>query len=198
MYTELECGHTYYWRVRARRATTGEEISSPWSATMYFTVKTGLPVETKHLGPILLKPANGARCVSPSPAFSWSPMFGSTRYEFVLAKDAALTQVIARAIVPSTAYEYDGKLDWNTAYFWQVRAIEPIVGEPSPVASFTVVVREVLAAPSAPSPPSSPPFWIWAAIAIYVALVVAIIGLLKARPADEESEVSIINKQPYR
>jgi len=190
----LECGHTYYWRVRGRRATTGEEIRSPWSATMYFTVKTGLPVVTEHLGPILLKPSNGARCVSPSPAFSWSPMFGSTRYEFVLAKDAALTQVIARAIVPSTAYEYDGKLDWNTAYFWRVRAVEPVLGEPGPVANFTVVAREVLAAPSASSPPAPPPFWIWAAIAIYVALVVAIIGLIRARPVDEEAEVSTINK----
>ncbi|TRZ93726.1 MAG: hypothetical protein D4R82_04735 [Dehalococcoidia bacterium] len=190
----LECGHTYYWRVRGRRATTGEEIRSPWSATMYFTVKTGLPVVTEHLGPILLKPSNGARCVSPPPAFSWSPVFGSTRYEFVLAKDAALTHVIARAIVSATAYEYGGKLDWNTAYFWQVRAVEPILGEPSPVANFTVVAREVLAVHSAPSPPSPPPFWIWAAIAIYVALVVAIIGLIRARPVDEEAEVSTINK----
>ncbi len=190
----LECGHIYYWRVRGRRATTGEEIRSPWSATMYFTVKTGLPVVTEHLGPILLKPSNGARCVSSSPAFSWSPVFGSTRYEFVLAKDAALTQVVARAVMPATAYEYDGKLDWNTAYFWQVRAVEPILGEPSPVANFTVVAREVLAVPSAPSPPSPPPFWIWAAIAIYAILVIAIIGLIRARPVDGGSEVSTINK----
>jgi hypothetical protein len=177
----LECGHTYYWRVRARRSITGDIIRSPWSATMYFTVEAGLPARTKQLGPALLGPVNGARGVSPSPAFSWSPMPGTTRYEFILAKDAALTQVIVKAKVPTTAYKYDGQLEWNATHFWQVRALEPIASEPSPVASFTVIAKKAPMAPHA-SPPSVSPLWVWVGIAIiYVALVVAIVVLIKRR-----------------
>lgn len=177
----LECGHTYYWRVRARRGITGDIIRSPWSATMYFTVEAGLPARTKQLGPALLGPVNGARGVSPSPAFSWSPMPGTTRYEFILAKDAALTQVIVKAKVPTTAYKYDGQLEWNATHFWQVRALEPIASEPSPVASFTVIGKKAPMAPHA-SPPSASPLWVWVGIAIiYVALVVAIVVLIKRR-----------------
>jgi hypothetical protein len=29
----LECGHTYYWRIRTRAAASGEIIRSPWSET---------------------------------------------------------------------------------------------------------------------------------------------------------------------
>jgi len=177
----LECGHTYYWRVRARGSITGDIIRSPWSATMYFTVEAGLPARTKQLGPALLGPVNGARGVSPSPAFSWSPMPGTTRYEFILAKDAALTQVIVKAKVPTTAYKYDGQLEWNATHFWQVRALEPIASEPSPVASFTVIVKKAPMASHA-SPPSVSPLWVWVGIAIiYVALVVAIVVLIKRR-----------------
>lgn len=190
----LEANHTFYWRVRARTATTGEEIRSPWSATMFFTVKAGLPAETKHFGPTLLKPASGATDVPRTPAFSWSPIPRTTNYEFILAKDAGLAQVTAKVTVPTTAYEYDGKLDWNSAYFWQVRAIEPVVSEPSPVATFTVIAKEIPSAPSA-SPPSSPPsFWIWVAIAIYAALVAAIIVWVRMRPAYEVSEATDANK----
>jgi hypothetical protein len=177
----LESGHTYYWRVRVRGAVTGEIVRSPWSATMYFTIEAGLPARTKQLGPALLGPVNGARGVSPSPAFSWSPMPGTTRYEFILAKDAALTQLIVKVKVPTTAYKYDGKLEWNAAHFWQVRALEPIASEPSPVASFTVITKKAPMASHA-SPSSVSLLWACVGIAtIYVALVVAIVVLIKRR-----------------
>jgi len=178
----LECGHTYYWRVRARRATTGEIIRSPWSATMYFTVKTGLPVRSEHLGPVLLKPTHGARDVSLSPAFSWSPIPGTEQYEFILAEDPALTRVVATVTVLATAYEYDGELDRNTAYFWRVTALAPVASEPSPVFTFTVKAKSAPDTPYASLPPVSP-FWVWIAIAIYVALVAAIIVWVRIRAA---------------
>jgi len=178
----LECGHTYYWRVRARRATTGEIIRSPWSATMYFTVKTGLPVRSEHLGPVLLKPTHGARDVSLSPAFSWSPIPGTEQYEFILAEDPALTRVVATVTVLATAYEYDGELDRNTAYFWRVTALAPVASEPSPVFTFTVKAKSAPDTPYAPLPPVSP-LWVWIAIAIYVALVAAIIVWVRIRAA---------------
>jgi len=194
MYTPLEASHTYYWRVRARSGVSSqgtiEEIRSPWSATMFFTVKAGLPVRTEHLGPVLLNPVNCARDVSLCPAFSWAPIPGTTRYEFTLAEDPALTQVIAQVTVPTTAYEYDGNLNWNTAYFWQVKAIEPIVSEPSPVATFTVISKGRAITPSSHSPPLPAPWWTWIAIAIYVALVAAMLALIRTRPVCDRSETT--------
>jgi hypothetical protein len=174
----LEAGHTYYWRVRARAAATGEVIRSPWSTTMYFTVEAGLPVMAKYPPVTLFSPPYGARVVSRSPSFSWSPMPKTTKYEFVLAKDAALQQAIVKTNVPLTSYTYDGELDFNTSYFWQVRAIEPVLSDPSPIGSFTVVAMEKPAAKEKPSPL---PFWGWGLIAVYIILVVVIIVLVMVK-----------------
>lgn len=174
----LEACHTYYWRVRARAAATGEVIRSPWSATMYFTVEAGLPVMAKYPPVTLFSPPYGARVVSRSPSFSWSPMPKTTKYEFVLAKDAALQQAIVKTNVPLTSYTYDGELDFNTSYFWQVRAIEPVVSDPSLIGSFTVVAMEKPAAKEKPSPL---PFWGWGLIAVYIILVVVIIVLVMVK-----------------
>ena len=194
MYTPFETSHLYYWRVRATSATSSlgtiENIRSPWSATMFFTVKAGLPVRTEHLGPVLLNPVDCARDVSLCPPFSWAPIPGTTKYEFILATDAALTQIIAQATVPTTAYQYDAKLDWNTAYFWQVKAVEPVVSEPSPVATFTVISKETAFPSSSPSPPLSTPLWTWIAIAIYVGLVAAILVLIRTRPVYDRSQAT--------
>ncbi|HIE17016.1 MAG TPA: hypothetical protein EYP71_02350 [Dehalococcoidia bacterium] len=176
----LESNHTYYWRVRARAATTGEFIRSPWSATMYFTVMAGLPVRAKQAPLTLLVPACGARGISSRPGFSWTPMPGTTKYEFILAEDAGLTQVVVKTTVSTTAYNYPDKLDRGATYFWQVRAIAPVVSDPSSVCSFTVVSQEE---PGAVLPEGPPwiPFWVWTMIAIYAALMVAIITLVMVR-----------------
>jgi len=140
-----------------------------------------LPVVTEHLGPILLKPVNCARGVPQSPSFSWTPFLETTKYEFILAEDAALTQIVEKVNVSTTAYEYEGSLNRNTVYFWQVRAVEPAPSEPSPVANFIVVSGEE---PSVviPAQPSSIPFWIWPIIAIYAALAAAMIALAIVKP----------------
>jgi hypothetical protein len=177
----LEAGHTYYWRVRARAAVTGEVIRSPWSATMYFTVESGLPVMAKYPNVTLFSPPYGARDVPRSPSFSWSPMPETTKYEFVLAKDAALRQVIVKTKIPLTSYMYDGELDFNANYFWQVRAIEPVVSDSSPVGVFTVVAMEKPAEP-AKEKPSPIPFWVWGVIAVYTILVVFIIVFAMVKP----------------
>jgi hypothetical protein len=39
-----EAGHTYYWHIRVRRATTGQAIRSPWSYALSFKVSPGYPV----------------------------------------------------------------------------------------------------------------------------------------------------------
>ena len=175
----LEAGHTYYWRVRARAATTGEIIRSPWSATMYFTVEAGLPVMAKYPPVTLFNPPYGARVASRSPGFSWSPIPKATKYEFVLAKDAALQQVIVKTYVPMTSYKYDGELDFNTSYFWQVRAIEPVVSDPSSIGNFTVVA---VGKPAAKEKPLPLPLWVWWLIVVCVILIIVMVVLAMSKP----------------
>lgn len=176
----LESGHKYYWRVRASQAPTGEVVHSPWSATMFFTVEAGMPVEAKQIGLTLLSPKNGAKDLSQSPAFSWSPMSRITKYEFILAKDPALTNVIDKANVPTTAYLYNGKLDRNTTYYWQVRAIEPIPSDPSPVANFTVAPAKE--AGVAPTQETHIPTWIWPVIIVCSILIISLIAYANTKP----------------
>jgi len=177
----LESGHTYYWRVRARRATTGEVVRSPWSATMYFTVEAGLPTASPYPTVTLFSPMYGAINVSNSPGFSWSGLPGITKYEFVLAKDAGLQQVVVKAEVPMTSYLYEGKLDYGATYFWQVRAIEPVESDPSPMGTFTVVAGKKPAVTVLQ--PTSIPSWVWWIIAVFTALVASIITFTMTKPS---------------
>jgi hypothetical protein len=181
-WANLESGHTYYWRVRARAAVTGEIARSPWSATMYFTVEAGLPTASPYPTVTLFSPMYGAKNISTSPGFSWSGMPRVTKYEFILARDAALQQVIVKVEVPMTSYLYDGKLDYNTGYFWQVRVIEPVVSDPSPIGTFTVIAESKPVTPEAETP-SPIPSWVWWIIAVFTALVVVIIAFTMVKPS---------------
>jgi len=74
----------------------------------------------------LLFPNNACIGCPVKPAsFSWSPFKECTRYKFVPAKDAALTYIVAEAEVATTAYEYEGTLDYGASYFWRVMAVKP-------------------------------------------------------------------------
>lgn len=92
-----------------------------------------------------------------------------------------MTGVLVKTSVPTTSYMYNSKLDWNTTYFWQVRSIEPVVSDPSPIGSFTVAAQlepEIVA----PKKPPPIPFWIWVVIAIYVILMGAILAFVMIKP----------------
>lgn len=175
-YGNLECGHEYYWRVRATGATSGEEVRSPWSAVMYFTTKVGVPVETRYQQPVLLRPANGARDVVRAPVFVWAPLPGVTKYEFVLAKDAELKQVLVKTKVAGSAFKYDGELDSGTTYFWQVRAMEPSVSPPSAVASFTTLRTPIQQLPRHREPVN---ILTWAAVAVYTILAAVVMVFIR-------------------
>jgi hypothetical protein len=189
----LEAGHTYYWRVRARVHVVGEAVRSPWSATMYFTVWAGLPVVAEYPTIALFAPAYGARGIPRSPVFSWSPMFKTAKYEFVLARDAALQEVIVKTNVSQTSYMYDGELDFNTNYYWQVRVVEPVVSDPSPIGTFTVVAEEKPAEP-ATEEPTPIPVWVWGVIAICTALVAVMIAFALVKPGYVRSRAAPVSK----
>jgi len=166
----IEAGETYYWKVRVSRAATGETSDGKWSQVMSFSVASGLPEETPHPGPTPLTPAKDATNVEPSPPFSWSSLPGATEYEFTLAKDEALEEIVTSVKVPTTTYDYDGELDRGTIYFWQVKATEPFFSEPSPVLAFTVAVEEET---KAPSWMANLPLWLWIVIASFAAALIA-------------------------
>lgn len=189
----LECGHEYYWRVRARRATTGEMVRSPWSATMYFTTKVGVPVHSRYLGPVLRSPASGAENVVLSPAFSWAPLPEVTKYEFILARDPELKRVLVKKKVADTAFKYDGELSPGTTYFWQVRGVEPFITEPSAVASFIVAKAEV-----GPMPKPREPVGVltWAGIAVYTILAAVVMVFIRARFGQRKDEQDVEERVP--
>jgi hypothetical protein len=172
----LECGHTYYWRVKVRACVTGQVITSPWSEVRSFTVKAGLPVTTPYYGPQLLAPNNGCLGCPVSPAsFSWSPFKETTKYKFVLAQDAAMTQVVTEAEVATTAFEYDGTLDYSTNYFWRVMSLEPAPSDWSATFSFQT---EAAPAPAVPEKAAPTPVWVWVVIAIGAILVIVTLVLI--------------------
>jgi WD40 repeat protein len=109
-------------------------------------------VDVVHAQP--LSPSNGAIGAPVSGAcFSWSPFKETTKYKFVLAKDAAMTLVVKEATVTTTAYCYDGVLDYSTNYFWRIMALEPAPSDWSATFSFLTE-----AAPVPPPPPT--PVWV--------------------------------------
>jgi len=177
---QLECGHTYYWRVRVRHAATTETIRSPWSEVKSFTVRAGLPVEAPYHSAQPLAPANGATgCPITSLSFSWAPLPNATKYEFVLAEDADFSRVVSSVVTAGTTYSYEGWLKFDSVYFWRVRALEvngrPAPGDWSPVFCFQTETLELVAVPT--SVPSAVPPWAYVVIALGCVLIAATASL---------------------
>jgi len=139
-------GTTYYWRVRV--AQSGP-IYSPWSETRTFTVKPGGAAV-----PSVGSPENGGT-FSAAPAFSWSPVSGTTLYEFQLATDTTFATPSISEQLASTGYMPSTDLA-DGVYFWRVRALEPVEGDWSTIANFTVS-EAAAEGPSVVVPPAEAP-----------------------------------------
>jgi len=182
----LPAGTEYYVRVRAINQVPGDAINSHWSDIVTFVITPGVPVVVSYLAPQPLGPAPGATGVPiANPGFTWSPYAETTKYEFKLASDAAMSDILAEAMVATTAFSYDGTLAYNTTFFWAVRGVEPIATEWSPVSSFTTekkAVPPVVVKPAPPAPPAQAPIVtpavLWAIIIIGAILVIAVIFLI--------------------
>jgi trimeric autotransporter adhesin len=190
----LVAGTTFYWRVRA-----SAPLNSPYSEVRSLTVQA-LPASV----PAISSPTNGATILSQSPAFSWTPVTGTTKYDFQLSTTPTFGTTVltdqpasSGTLVPVTI-----KLDQGKQYFWRVRALEPVVGDWSAVANFIVAVPATTTAPvvitqvpapviTIPAAPSVPaitlapapvnqiaPTYIWAIIIIGAILVIAVIVLI--------------------
>ncbi|MDD5313539.1 MAG: hypothetical protein PHO26_10930, partial [Dehalococcoidia bacterium] len=170
----MEAGRPYYWKVRGSRAlgdNTTVVIHSRWSPVMLFYVKPGFIVSTGHPGPVLISPVNGpCRSCQPPVSFSWTPVKEARKYEFILAEDAELEKIVVSATTSTTSYEYRDKLQYAKPYFWQVRAVSPVVTDPSPTGTFVLMLNSAAAAPN--QQPSSWPADLW------ITVIIAIMALL--------------------
>jgi hypothetical protein len=177
----LEAGHTYYWRVRIIRAATGQWISGPWSDAMPFTVRPGYAVSTASYGVQALSPANGATGCPVSPlAFSWSGYQGTTKYRIILARDAQLQNIVVEDFTPTTSYALSVKLNYDTCYFWQASAVEPVPGDAGSVFTFCTESAPIVKSP-ADSTTEHVPGWAIAVIVTGALLIVAVtIAALRA------------------
>jgi hypothetical protein len=134
----LQAGHTYYWRVRITETATGQVLQdSAWSEPQSFSISPGAPVTTPYYGIQAIMPENNLSAVPVNNiAFAWTPYQDIEMYRFVLTEDAALSNIVAIAETDTPAYLYNGMLDHNSAYFWQVTALSPTQSEKSATFSF--------------------------------------------------------------
>ena len=197
--TELDYNTSYYWKVRAK----GSDTYSPWSDTGIFTTMseaTTPPLEP----PSLQVPSPGASNVSLNPFFAWSGVDWATGYEFILAEDSNFTHPVISKLgenaMPTAAWQCDTELDYNTTYYWKVRAIEsdtyspwsdtgiftteaepPAVVYTCPQCGMTFDTQaELLAHWDAMHSPVAPttPAYIWVLIAVGALLVIAVLILI--------------------
>lgn len=179
----LEAGHTYYWRVRVRQAATGQYIIGPWSEPQSFTVRPGYGVSTDYYGLQALTPVNGCTgCpVSPVP-FSWSGYPNTIKYRFILAKDPQLQNVVVEDFTTTTSYELKGSLEYDTSYFWQVSAVEPVPSDVSALFTFHTIPAPASVTHQSDTSISSMPAWAMAVIIAGIALIaLAVFFIIRAR-----------------
>ncbi len=113
----LEPATTYYWRVRA-----SAPVISPWSEKWSFTTS----LETTAIALKPESPIPGASEVPVKPLFQWTAIAGASAYELLVATDADFSSpAIVRTVeyaLPTNAWQCDVSLDYDTTYYWKVRA----------------------------------------------------------------------------
>jgi hypothetical protein len=176
----LECGHSYFWRVKVRDETTNDLVDSPWSEKRAFSIKAGFRVTTPYYGPQLLAPDNGCGCPCEAPlCFSWSPFKETMAYRFQLSENPDMSSPLVNEVVrESTAYQYTGDPKCNTNYFWRVMAVEPVESEWSAVFSFMTQAEPPAPPAETPEPEEVTPIWVWVIIAIGAILVIVTLVLI--------------------
>jgi len=113
----LATASAYHWRVRAVRP-----VLSRWSDKWSFFTSLGASV----VAPTLFSPEAAAGGLSRNPVFQWSAFAGADGYELLIATDASFSNPVVVRIddyaLPATAWQCDITLNYNTTYYWKVRA----------------------------------------------------------------------------
>jgi hypothetical protein len=180
--SNLEAGESYYWKVRVSRNAYYERGEGQWSETMSFTLATNPTQQPVQSSLHLLMPMDNATNVNRSPKFSWTPVPEATEYEFILARDESLQQIVVSHNISDTTYDYDSELDWGSTYFWQVKVTKPFLSEASPIFSFTVITEGTAEPSSTQQIISIPTLWLWLIVAfVVIAVLVAVTITIKTK-----------------
>ena len=125
-----------------------------------------------------------------TPAFSWTGFPHTEKYEFILASDADFKQVVVREEVSTSAYVYDGELEWGATYYWRVKALAPVPSESSNIGVFTwesqppqqqvLPIMSPIVVPAAAAAAATP-LWVWLVIGVLTSLIVVIVVLTMVR-----------------
>ena len=139
----LEPATTYYWRVRAE-----SPVLSPWSPTWSFTTCLG----SETIAPKPISPEAGGNSIGIRPLFQWSAIDWGHHYELLVSTDPTFTTPtivkMGDYALPTTAWQCDVDLSYNTTYYWKVRATgSSSYSAWSAASAFT----------TEPPPPPSPP-----------------------------------------
>jgi hypothetical protein len=174
----LDCNQTYWWRVRARAAETGEVYRSWWSDKWSFTVAVGPDGAIK-----LTAPVNGAMNVPlGNVVFTWTAVADATSYEMVLM-DASGAEIGSNS-GDATSFVLTSDLDYDSAYMWMVKAMKGsnVLSE-SGVSTFHTMSKPV-PPPEYPETvinfpePAPTPTWVWVVIALAAILIIVVIVLI--------------------
>jgi photosystem II stability/assembly factor-like uncharacterized protein len=149
----LDPGTTCYWRVRVT-----EPVLSPWSDKWSFTTSIG----SQALAPLLESPEAGASGVPLKPIFQWSAIAGADSYELVVSTsnefdNPTILKTDSYALA-STAWQCNASLNYNTTYYWKVRAVSGDTHSAwSAVSAFSTgpLLLEAESPPEPPLPPES-------------------------------------------
>jgi len=190
----LSCETTYYVRVRAADAATGEIIHSWWSDPIAVTI-----APSQEAGEIaLVSPEPGATDVAiEDVGFSWDLLATADSFDWVLDDNSDLSSPVeSKTGLTTTAYECTETLGYDTTYYWQVIAYnEGAAISSSAVGTFTTAATGEFCCPQCglcfdteaelqahadeahPAQPTTP-FWVWIVIAIGAVLVIVVIVLI--------------------
>ncbi len=186
-------GLTYYWMVAA-----SVPLASKASEIRSFTVQ-----QVAASVPSIGSPASGATDVATKPAFSWTPVAGTTMYEFQMDTGTLFVAPMIDEQSATTAIRLTTMtLEAGKTYFWRVRSLQPTQGDWSSIGSFTVAVPATppptptitipptptftitvpppvtITIPTQPATKEISPAYIWAIIIIGAVLVIAVIALI--------------------
>jgi hypothetical protein len=191
---------TYVLQIRGAQTASGQAIKTLWSDPVEVTVQAGTPVTQTYAGPQILGPQGGGT-TGLNPGFAWAPVAGATKYQFIVATDAALTKTIGGTpvVVTTPSFQVMG-LDYGTTYFWAVKVLEPTPGVQT-ISTFSTMDEPAAAVdPGTTTPPVVVPTQpvpdiivnvpdqtdggtisataIWAVIGIGAVLIVAVLVLI--------------------
>jgi hypothetical protein len=154
----LASDRTYYWRARASDGAN----SSNYTGAAAFQVVTPAVIGT----PTPVAPVGGTRIASRSPEFivnnaARTGPVGAVSYVFEISTNATFTAIVAVITIPEgsgqTRFMLAGDLNYDTTYYWRVRAFDPQVASAwSGTNYFKTPTEPVITVPTTPTTPTSP------------------------------------------